>query len=76
MTRIRIPRRFEEDKNKVFCKVREINSAALMAAARRRNRIYYRCGAVLLPCNFKMLQLRRLAKRGWLYLWTGDRDVD
>lgn len=71
-----IPRRFEEDKNKVFCRVREILSAAEFAGLRRKGRLYYRCGAVLMKCKFKMLILRKLAQRGELYLWTGDRDVD
>ena len=78
VTKQRLPRFFEEDKDKVFCRVREIKDGLKIKALTRSSRLYSLCGVFLMPLTYRtpLGVIKRVAKRGHLFIWTGDRHVD
>lgn len=78
VTKKRLPMFFEEDKGKVFCRVREIKEWRKFKALARHARLYSLCGVFLLPLRSgtPLAVIKQVAKRGHLFIWTGDRHVD
>lgn len=77
-TKQRLPMFLECDKDKVFCRVREIKEGLAFKALARSGRLYSLSGAFLMPVSryLSIRIIRDVLKRGRLFIWTGDRHGD
>lgn len=65
---------FQEDKNKVFCRITNIKNVVKFCGYRRHKRLYMRTASNrLFPCNDSIAKISKLIESGDLYIWTGNR---